>query len=261
MRDQLERGFRRLTPEHRVVLVLHHYLGMGDTEAAQVLEIPVATFKNEAPSSRRRHARGARGRRAYACRGRGSPSHERERHRPDTGAVVRGGRAGHGAGRCLDQALAGVRRHRPRAGWLATPGSHWGWTDPGGSSAIGSRVMPRSALSWSGAVFLILVLGAMLSGAILVGGRLLEASPPPTSLLGRLAYPLDGDMFLADADGGNAALVADGLPSGWQGCGTPGYWAEEPCGRPMDSTSPIAPEDGRPIARARTGQLSEGSRQ
>ena len=43
--DQLERGFRRLTPEQRVVLVLHHYLGMADGEAAIVLEIPVGTFR------------------------------------------------------------------------------------------------------------------------------------------------------------------------------------------------------------------------
>lgn len=45
LRDQLEGGFRRLTPEHRAVLVLHHYLGMSDGEAAMVLGIPVGTFK------------------------------------------------------------------------------------------------------------------------------------------------------------------------------------------------------------------------
>ena len=45
LRDQLERGFRRLTPEQRAVLVVHHYLGLPDAEAAMVLEIPVGTFK------------------------------------------------------------------------------------------------------------------------------------------------------------------------------------------------------------------------
>ena len=45
LRDQLERGFRRLTPEQRAVLVVHHYLGMSAAEAAMVLEIPVGTFK------------------------------------------------------------------------------------------------------------------------------------------------------------------------------------------------------------------------
>ena len=46
MRDQLERGFRRLTPEQRAVLVIHHYLGLADAEAAIVLDIAVGTFKS-----------------------------------------------------------------------------------------------------------------------------------------------------------------------------------------------------------------------
>ena len=46
LRDQLERGFRRLTPEERAVLVVHHYLGLPDAEAAMVLEIPVGTYKS-----------------------------------------------------------------------------------------------------------------------------------------------------------------------------------------------------------------------
>jgi RNA polymerase sigma-70 factor, ECF subfamily len=44
--DQLERGFRRLTPEQRAVLVVHHYLGLADAEAAIVLDIPVGTMKS-----------------------------------------------------------------------------------------------------------------------------------------------------------------------------------------------------------------------
>jgi RNA polymerase sigma-70 factor, ECF subfamily len=46
VRDQLERGFRRLTPEQRAVLVVHHYLGLPDAEAAIVLDIAVGTFKS-----------------------------------------------------------------------------------------------------------------------------------------------------------------------------------------------------------------------
>ncbi len=46
MRDQLERGFHRLTPEQRAVLVVHHYLGLPDAEAAVVLDIAVGTFKS-----------------------------------------------------------------------------------------------------------------------------------------------------------------------------------------------------------------------
>ena len=45
-RDQLERGFQRLSGEHRAVLVVHHYLGLPDAEAAAVLEIPMGTFKS-----------------------------------------------------------------------------------------------------------------------------------------------------------------------------------------------------------------------
>jgi RNA polymerase sigma-70 factor (ECF subfamily) len=45
-RDQLERGFERLSGKHRAVLVVHHYLGLADTEAASVLDIPIGTFKS-----------------------------------------------------------------------------------------------------------------------------------------------------------------------------------------------------------------------
>ncbi len=45
-RDTLERGFRRLRPEHRAVLVLHHYLGFSDDEAAHALAVPAGTIKS-----------------------------------------------------------------------------------------------------------------------------------------------------------------------------------------------------------------------
>jgi RNA polymerase sigma-70 factor (ECF subfamily) len=45
-RDELERGFRRLTPEQRAVLVLHHYVGYQLTEIAQTLGIPVGTARS-----------------------------------------------------------------------------------------------------------------------------------------------------------------------------------------------------------------------
>src|SRR3954452_11125737 len=46
LHDQLERGFSRLTTEQRAVLVVHHYLGLSDLEAAIVLDIPLGTFKS-----------------------------------------------------------------------------------------------------------------------------------------------------------------------------------------------------------------------
>lgn len=46
IRDELERGFRRLSTQHRAVLVVHHYLGLADDDAALVLDIPVGTYKS-----------------------------------------------------------------------------------------------------------------------------------------------------------------------------------------------------------------------
>ena len=45
-RDEIERAFRRLTPEQRAVLVVHHRLGLSDDEAARTLGVPVGTMKS-----------------------------------------------------------------------------------------------------------------------------------------------------------------------------------------------------------------------
>jgi RNA polymerase sigma-70 factor (ECF subfamily) len=42
-RDQLERGFRRLTAEQRAALVLQHYVGLSLAEIAEALGVPVGT--------------------------------------------------------------------------------------------------------------------------------------------------------------------------------------------------------------------------
>jgi len=42
-RDQLERGFRLISIDHRAVVVLHHYLDKPLDEIARILEIPVGT--------------------------------------------------------------------------------------------------------------------------------------------------------------------------------------------------------------------------
>lgn len=46
VRDQLERGFRRLSAEERAVLVLHYYLDLPLAEAADVMDIPLGTMKS-----------------------------------------------------------------------------------------------------------------------------------------------------------------------------------------------------------------------
>jgi RNA polymerase sigma factor (sigma-70 family) len=45
-RDEIDRGFRRLKAEYRAVLVVHHYLGLSDAEAAEVLGVPAGTVKS-----------------------------------------------------------------------------------------------------------------------------------------------------------------------------------------------------------------------
>jgi RNA polymerase sigma-70 factor (ECF subfamily) len=45
-RDQLERGLRRLNDRQRTILVLHFYLGLSPSEAADALDIPVGTAKS-----------------------------------------------------------------------------------------------------------------------------------------------------------------------------------------------------------------------
>jgi RNA polymerase sigma-70 factor (ECF subfamily) len=46
LRDQLERGFRRLSIDHRVVVVLHHYRNLSIAEVAIVLGVPEGTVRS-----------------------------------------------------------------------------------------------------------------------------------------------------------------------------------------------------------------------
>ena len=45
-RERLERGFARLSFEHRTVIVLKHYLGLDDREAADVLDVAEGTVRS-----------------------------------------------------------------------------------------------------------------------------------------------------------------------------------------------------------------------
>jgi RNA polymerase sigma factor (sigma-70 family) len=45
-RDELERGFRRLEPDARALIALHHYLGLPLPEVATTLGIPLGTAKS-----------------------------------------------------------------------------------------------------------------------------------------------------------------------------------------------------------------------
>ncbi|MEA2612497.1 MAG: polymerase sigma-70 factor, subfamily [Chloroflexota bacterium] len=45
-RDQLERGFSRLKPDQRAVIVLHYYSGFSTAEIAKILGIPEGTARS-----------------------------------------------------------------------------------------------------------------------------------------------------------------------------------------------------------------------
>ena len=86
------------------------------------------------------------------------------------------------------------------------------------------------------AVILVLVTVAALARAFNPKER--TATPPAptptdTGRLGALAYALDGDIYVADWNGGNPVRIADGLPlEGVPGCSAGGYWAEGPMWSP-----------------------------
>ena len=45
-RDELERGFRRLSVDQRALLVLHYYLGLPTTAVAEMLGVPLGTAQS-----------------------------------------------------------------------------------------------------------------------------------------------------------------------------------------------------------------------
>jgi RNA polymerase sigma-70 factor (ECF subfamily) len=51
-RDQLERGFRRLSAEQRAVLVLQHYLNLSHAQMADILGVPIGTVRSRLHGAR-----------------------------------------------------------------------------------------------------------------------------------------------------------------------------------------------------------------
>ena len=121
----------------------------------------------------------------------------------------------------LDRVLDATRGRRPRPAWLAGPGSYWVGETHDASSGVG--LLRALDLRWSTALVLLLLIAALVGGAILVGTRLVRPTPLPLGHLGHLAYALDGDVYVADWDGSNSVRIADGLPGGKSGCGPAGY--------------------------------------
>ena len=52
-RDQLERGFRRLDPQQRAMLVLRHFAGFEPSEIAEILGIPAGTARSRLHNAHR----------------------------------------------------------------------------------------------------------------------------------------------------------------------------------------------------------------
>lgn len=150
----------------------------------------------------------------------------------------------------LDRVLDATRRRRPRPRWLADLGSHWVGEMPRAGSSSGVRSLPRLGVRWSTALILLLVIVALLGGAILVGARLAQPPRHTTARLGHLAYGLDGDIYVADWDGRNPVRIAHGpgiLPSGDMPCAS--FGGEGPMWSP----------DGRYLAYRQGGAFCAGA--
>lgn len=106
----------------------------------------------------------------------------------------------------LDGALRATRRRRPRPRLLAAIGSHWAGDSVSPTSAVAT--LTRTGVRASMAPILLLLVLALVAGAVLVGARLVQ--PAPATGRFALAYGVDGDVFLADADGSSAVRIADG---------------------------------------------------
>ncbi len=144
----------------------------------------------------------------------------------------------------LDRALDATRLRRPRPAWLAGPGSHWVRDALSGGSSSSSPSLERLGLRWSTALILLLAVAALVGGAILVGARLLQPSPPPTGRLGQLVYVLNDDIFVADWDGTNAVRIIENDP-------------DAECGSINVGGGLVSP-DGRHIAYHRGGDNCPG---
>jgi len=134
----------------------------------------------------------------------------------------------------LDRVLDATRRRRPRPGWLSGFGSDWVGKAPHAGPTAGEQSLPRLVARWSTALILLVVLAALVGGAILAGARLIHRSPLPVGSLGHLAYGLDGSIYVADWDGSNPVQIAHGVfdqgGAGPAGCGS--FWGEGPMWSP-----------------------------
>jgi Tol biopolymer transport system component len=142
----------------------------------------------------------------------------------------------------LERTLAAVGHRRPRPAWLSSLGSHWVGEATDTYASSGVRTLPRSGVRWQTALILLLVILALVGGAILVGAGLAKPAPLPNGPLGQLTYGLNGDIYTAGWDGTNPVRIADG--------------ASDPCGGFGGGGSMWSP-DGRHLAYRSSGNCPE----
>ncbi len=195
-RDRLGRELGRLPIDQRAVMVLHFYLDLPLTEAAEILEIPVR--HRQVPSSPRparpaeRHGRRAGG------------------HGPQPGAIgmTTDSRMERDITDALDAEVAGsmpadlehdilatTGRMRPLPRWLAL------LKEP--PMRIHHRVAVGSpTVRLIGVMALTIALALATAGAVAVGASLLPEPPKPppfgTAVTGSMYYSQDGDIYRAE---------------------------------------------------------------
>lgn len=195
-RDDLERGFARLAPDQRAVLVVYHFLELRDVEAEKVLGIRRGTL-----ASRLTGATTALQARAEAHRDRGGSGTGGQLF-PAPEAIDRALRewfrtdARDRAPSSLLDAVATAMRRTP---------TRTTWTTGFRRLTTGGRPSRREVLRLS----VLLVLGSLL----VVGGGLVVSQGPARIPVGWLAYVHAGDIYLADAagDGSRRIVHADGV--------------------------------------------------
>jgi RNA polymerase sigma factor (sigma-70 family) len=191
-RDQLERGFGRLSPDQRTVLVVHYFLELRDHEAAQVLGIRRGTLESglNRATGALRAALDAEERRGVAGAG-AAPITAHDALERTLGEWFHADARERAPSALLDAVFAGARRHplRPALGVaLRRIGM--------GRRARSRRVVLRLSL--------LVALGSLLIvGVILVGPQ-----RPPRLGVGWLAYVHEGDVYIADSAGNGSRRIA-----------------------------------------------------
>lgn len=185
---QFERTFRRLSPDRRAILVVHHFLELRDHEAEEALGIRRGTL--ESRLSRARSALRA----AFEAEARqsipGAPLVAHDNLNRALGEWFHADARERAPSSLLDAVSAGTRRLRRRPAWGAVLRGK-------GMGRFRSRQV-RLRLS------LVVLLGSLLVvGVILVAPQRL-----PRLAVGWLAYVHEGDIYIADSTGQGSRRMA-----------------------------------------------------